>query len=1068
MGTSSSKNFSSNKDENKQNAIKFDISSKQYNNLENLNNKILNGCNELKNSVSEINSELIKANFNQMKSDISSLKQGCNELKNSVSDIKSEIANSNFNQMKSDISTLNKGCAELKNNVSDINAKINNANFNQMKSDILSLKTEVVEIKNLLLLLIQNNQHIFSPSNQNININNPQKKLNEINIFPSSLSETKNNNNILDNINKPIDNNPNNNKLDNKINIIKIQNIQNIPIEKQAIISMNGKDISIKIKSNITLVEFKSIVKKHFFINDYTNICYFNQFGVKKYIKNELDFKNSLNQKTLKYYFSDNTIIINNKQNLISYIPPQTNNSNIIKEIKTNDFQEDIQNNQITNNNNLNNPKFKIIFDNPNEPSQNYNFINSKNNQPNNINNQQNLETKIILSNEIPLKSNEKNNNNINNQIPKHNNEIKLISQNNFFKPKISEKKDIESYKQEVKDVTNHFASMAFIPGNIDKGDFINSAVYLSHIIKKINIQEKLIYPYKFHDSKVILKYPGLISSTSFGEPEKLFILSLICDVLEEKGINVSIYKKTEDSSNIDGASLQYLFNGFTEKKKYEIQFNLDDKENDILLQKGDELNTFIDEWKTKISNQLKIDKSEIFLVNPQDNNGLCLDLVTDEYSINYNKLKNFNEIKNIQEKSLIEGCQLNTDIFAPEFNNQDPGWGKNETRGEEEYIPPEGWFGFGLKVGKKYDNGDVTWLDYNDREGVFAVAYLGLSNIYGNKKNLNNFLNEINSQEVLKMGYEQTYKNDINTKKKSLKEYPKCGKGVYLYQNPKIAENTASIIDIGGVRYKILLMCRVNPYKIRQPQGFKDCWILNPTPSEVRPYRILIKKIFQSPMSGASQNEIKTFESSPDYYKDIINKKDTSFFSKNLSKYNNDDYVINLYTSNDYWYINNYLREGKIPKDSKYSEEEIKSWAYCLHNSLTNRKSNVLNSSTFYRGVNRKFPNDLGIGSKFIFSEFISVSDDKSVALSFAAGGTLFIVRIENNNNSNYYCYNIQKLSKFPHEKEILITSNCTFQITKKDYNDKDFVDEVYLTCEGYKANDSLNKDIKKMIKLN
>ena len=75
-----------------------------------------------------------------------------------------------------------------------------------------------------------------------------------------------------------------------------------------------------------------------------------------------------------------------------------------------------------------------------------------------------------------------------------------------------------------------------------------------------------------------------------------------------------------------------------------------------------------------------------------------------------------------------------------------------------------------------------------------------------------------------------------------------------------------ASIIDIGGGRYKILLMCRVNPYKIRQPQGFPDCWILNPTPSEVRPYRILIKKIFQSPMAGASQNEIKTFDSNPDY----------------------------------------------------------------------------------------------------------------------------------------------------------------------------------------------------------
>ena len=58
----------------------------------------------------------------------------------------------------------------------------------------------------------------------------------------------------------------------------------------------------------------------------------------------------------------------------------------------------------------------------------------------------------------------------------------------------------MESYKQHLKDVISHFASMALIPGNIDKGDFINSAVSLSYIIKKINIQEKQIYPNKFLD----------------------------------------------------------------------------------------------------------------------------------------------------------------------------------------------------------------------------------------------------------------------------------------------------------------------------------------------------------------------------------------------------------------------------------------------------------------------------------------------------------------------------------------------------------------------------------------
>ena len=247
--------------------------------------------------------------------------------------------------------------------------------------------------------------------------------------------------------------------------------------------------------------------------------------------------------------------------------------------------------------------------------------------------------------------------------------------------------------------------------------------------------------------------------------------------------------------------------------------------------------------------------------------------------------------------------------------------------------------------------------------------------------------------------------------------------------------------------------MCRVNPKKIRQPQGFPDCWILNPTPSEVRPYRILIKKIFKSPMAGASQNEIKTFSTTPEYYKDIAKKKDTSFFKKNHSLMNNDDFVIKLYTSNEYTYINNYLRSGIIDGSSPYTENEIKSWAWCLHNALTNKKSNVSNGSIYYRGVSRKFPDELGIGSKFIFSEFTSVSEDKNVALGFAAQGTLFIIRIENNNNSHYYCYNISKMSHFQNEREILITSNCTFHITKKDENKKDSVDEIYLTCEGYKV---------------
>ena len=97
-----------------------------------------------------------------------------------------------------------------------------------------------------------------------------------------------------------------------------------------------------------------------------------------------------------------------------------------------------------------------------------------------------------------------------------------------------------------------------------------------------------------------------------------------------------------------------------------------------------------------------------------------------------------------------------------------------------------------------------------------------------------------------------------------------------------------------------------------------------------------------------------------------------------------------------------------------------------------------------------------MGIGARFNFGEFISVSEDINVALAFSGGTTLFIIRIENNNKPNFYCYNITNMSHFKNEREILITSNCTFQVTKKESKNKDknyTIDKIYLTCEGYKV---------------
>ena len=37
--------------------------------------------------------------------------------------------------------------------------------------------------------------------------------------------------------------------------------------------------------------------------------------------------------------------------------------------------------------------------------------------------------------------------------------------------------------------------------------------------------------------------------------------------------------------------------------------------------------------------------------------------------------------------------------------------------------------------------------------------------------------------------------------------------------------------------------MMRVNPKKIKKPEEQPDYWVLNATPDEIRPYRILVKE---------------------------------------------------------------------------------------------------------------------------------------------------------------------------------------------------------------------------------
>ena len=85
--------------------------------------------------------------------------------------------------------------------------------------------------------------------------------------------------------------------------------------------------------------------------------------------------------------------------------------------------------------------------------------------------------------------------------------------------------------------------------------------------------------------------------------------------------------------------------------------------------------------------------------------------------------------------------------------------------------------------------------------------------------------------------------------------EFNICGDGVYL--SPLI--RTATFYSGNGVRFngqnfKLVFMCRVNPKKVRISNNCNDYWIVSGEPlnsnvlnrhdNEIRPYRILLKKI--------------------------------------------------------------------------------------------------------------------------------------------------------------------------------------------------------------------------------
>ena len=663
---------------------------------------------------------------------------------------------------------------------------------------------------------------------------------------------------------------------------------------------------------------------------------------------------------------------------------------------------------------------------------------------------------------------------NFNEQVHEKIDEFKII-QNNITK------KDLDLLK---KNIINTFAPIdPWLSETEKKKKFIENNIDFSRNLKKYIIIEKNKNPNNYIDKEEILyDVDKVLDGINSNSPE--FILSVIGKCVENNGTELYITKdQNKDFKNLELASVQSLFS-FATKKKYELHFNFGEEENEKILDSEEKQEEFLKKYKKLISAELKIKIDNLILrdIHRGSLGASCLILHPPEGLENsINNLEGKLNIEKVAERPLLDVLQISPNILDKR-GNRFSHWGENEERGGEKYIPPtEGWKGYGLKVLGMYDYGNNDWLDYHNKSGEFAIAYMGINNFLGESKEMINDIKNY-STDVKAFVKNKMYGNDTNMRNsgffKYFFDYRKCGDGVCLFQNPEYAENSSGIIYLPYYQVKVILMFRVNPKKIRQPENFKDCWILNPTPDEIRPYRILIKIIQASPLTDG----FLTISTKPvEYILDLFKSKNESFYShRKEDKYkdydgkegmclDNEKFVIRIYTENKYKFyrdINHYLRDKaeleKNPEKLKMPLKHIESFIYCLQEALKNNKG-VKDDTIVYRGIGKfKLPKDIGIGSKFYFNEFVSTSKKKALAKKFIKyedkggntihKGSLFIIKIKNNKKRNYCC-DISDFSVYKNESEILISSFCSFIVTGIERNDE--IDYVNLDCEGFLLDD-------------
>ena len=582
-----------------------------------------------------------------------------------------------------------------------------------------------------------------------------------------------------------------------------------IPITK-LLINKNYKEI---LKSNpddnIIIIQPKNNENKNNFINinnnNYQNNNN-NNFNINHISNNKPNIFNFINNAdeeenntrvVLKAFEpksnSNNNIINNNSQVQISN--NQNTNNNLNMDHNKNNYINNNNNNYNNNNYNTmninNNYNFNSINSNRIFPNQIENSVNISNNYNNNINNFMN--TNMNLNNNCMNYGN-----NLNITMPNYNNQMNLTTPINNFQNQNMINNSCFNYPM---NNNNNFMNTMNFNNNMNNynNQFLNNTNQINFNNNQINNFSNMQLPI----NNINNNYNFNLFNNGMLNFNNNYFLQCMQNMFFQQIFFKYLYQ-------------QYLFQYFlSQNNKFQIQQSPP-----------------IPQLEKEISN----------------NKGLYQDLLDILREPNI-QAKNDEEIINQFSSPDLMSNDLTTEIIT-EFLNLEPellngfgnkfkgNWAKNEFRGGIRYNPPIGWIGFGLNVINKYDNGNNDWLACDGREGEWCVGYHGI----GRNQNSNEVRNMILSilKNNLQPGKAQACKHEIDINHRP----NKVGVGVYCSSSINVLEEYAGYIIIRNKKYKVGIMVRCRRDKIRIPIYHKNYWVLDGNFDQLRPYRLLIKRV--------------------------------------------------------------------------------------------------------------------------------------------------------------------------------------------------------------------------------